>query len=96
VARLTRRELKRDEFRTTYEEFEHFLKENYKQIATAVGIVVVIVGSALAIKLHLQRQEMEAATQLGQALRTFRAYVGAPAPGNPAPDADSFSTARDK
>src|SRR5712692_4756425 len=96
LARLTRRELKKDEFRTGYQEFEHFFKLNYKQIATAVGIVVVVVGAALAIKLHLERQETEAATQLGEALRTFRAYVGAPAPGNPTPDPDSFLTARDK
>jgi tetratricopeptide (TPR) repeat protein len=97
LARLTRHELKKDEFRTTYEEFERFAKEHYKEIASAVGILIVVVGSAAGLKLYLERQEAQAAIQLGAALRTFRAYVGAPTPpGSPGSEIETFPTARER
>jgi TolA-binding protein len=60
------------------------------------GILVVVVGSALALKTRMERREAEAASELGAALRTFRAYVGAPSPGSPAPDGETFTTAPEK
>lgn len=97
MSRLTRHDLKKDEFRSTYEEFERFTKENYKAIAAVASILVVVVGSALALKLYMDRREQAAATELGTALRTFRAYVGAPsAAGGALPDTDSFPTAQAK
>ena len=37
MAHITRHELKQDELRSTYEEFEDFAKTNYRQIATVAG-----------------------------------------------------------
>lgn len=96
MARLTRHELKKDEFRSTYEEFERFAKERYKEIAAVVGIVVVVVGSAFGLKVYLGRQEAEAATELGSALKTFRAYVGTPSPASPMSGTESFKTAQER
>ncbi len=97
MSRLTRHDLKKDEFRSTYEGFERFVKENYKQIAAVTGILAVVVGSALGLKLYMDWQEQAAAAELATALRTFRAYVGAPsAAGGPLPDMDSFPTAQAK
>ncbi len=44
----------------------------------------------------MERQEAEAATQLGAALKTFRAYVGTPSPENPMPESETFPTAQGK
>ncbi len=96
MARLSRRELKQDELRSTFEQFEQFAKERYKEIAAVVGISAVVVGLAAGLKYYGDRQEAEANAQLGTALKTYRAYVGAPAPGSLVPDAETFPTAREK
>lgn len=96
MARLSRHDLKEDKLRTAFEDYEHFAKEHYQEILAAVGIVVVVVGLAVGLKLYNDRQEAEANAQLGIALKTFRAYVGAAAPGTFGPDAEAFPTAREK
>jgi len=96
LARLTRREMKHDELLTTFEEFEQFAKERYKEIAAVVGISAVVVGLAAGLKYYGDRQEAEANAQVGAALKTFRGYVGAPAPGSLAPEGETFPTAREK
>lgn len=95
MAGLTRRELKRDEFRTTLDELEQFFKERYKEILSAVGIIAVVVGAVVGLKTYNDRQEERAATQLGVALKTFHAYVGAATPGS-LPDTQTFPTAQEK
>jgi len=96
LAHLTRRELKKDELRTSFEQFEQFLKERYKEIVSVIGILVVVAGSAAGLKYYVDRQEDLANAQLGKALKTFRAYVGAAAPEALGPGAGSIPTARDK
>lgn len=94
--RLTRHDLKQDELRTTFEHFEEYVKERYKEILGVSGMVIVVVGLVVGLKLYAGRQEAEANASLGVALRTFRAYVGPPAPGMLGPDAETFATAREK
>jgi tetratricopeptide (TPR) repeat protein len=96
VARLTRHELKQDELRTTYEQFEQWAKTHYKEIATVVGLLVVVVGLAAGLKFHTDRQEAAANAELGAALRTFRAYVGAANPETLGPQGETYSTAQEK
>ncbi|HEV2350250.1 MAG TPA: hypothetical protein VG028_10445 [Terriglobia bacterium] len=93
MARLTRHELKDDKFKTAFEEYEHFAKQHYREIAMAVGIALVIVGLVFGLRYLMDREEAAANAQLGEALETFHAYVGAPAPGSPGP---TFSTATEK
>lgn len=93
MPRLNRHELKEDTFKSAFEEYEFFAKQHYREIAVAVGMALVIVGLVFGLRALMARQEAAANAQLGEALETFHAYVGAPAPGSPGP---TFSTAKEK
>ena len=97
MARLSRHELKEDRLRTTYEEYEHFAKTHYREIALVVGMAVVIVGLVMGLRYVINQREAAANAQLGEALDTFHAYVGSETQvtlGSPQPQ--SFPTAHDK
>lgn len=94
--RLTRHELKQDQFRTTFEHYEHYIKEHYKEILGVTGITVVVVGLVVGLRFYSDRREAEANAQLGTALKTFRAYVGMPAPGTFDPGSEMFPVATEK
>jgi TolA-binding protein len=96
VDRLTRRELKQDELRTTFEHYEHYIKEHYREILGVTGIAVVVVGLVVGLRLYSDRQEAEANAQLGAALKTFRAYVGMPTPGSFDTGSETFPVASAK
>jgi hypothetical protein len=96
VDRLTRRELKQDELRTTFDNFEDFVKERYQQILTVTGIVLVVAAAAIGLKIYLDRQVSEANTELNDALTTFRAQVGTPSPDSLDAGAKMFPTAKEK
>lgn len=98
MARLTRRELKQDEFLSTVEQFENFAKGHYKEIIAVAGISMLIGGLTVGLKLYTDRQAAEANARLGAALTTFHAYVGAAAPDafNPEAQPQRFSTAQEK
>jgi TolA-binding protein len=96
VAHISRRQLKQDQLRTTYEEFEDFFKRKYREIVTVAGIVVVVGGLAGGLRIYQERQEAAANLQLGVALRTFRAYVGPADQANMAPGMQFFPTAQAK
>ncbi len=96
MARLTRHELKQDELRSTFEEFEQFVKQRYKEIVTVVSLLAVVGGLAGGLKLYQDHQQAEANAQLGLALKAFRAYVGPAEAGTLGPDAAIFPTAREK
>jgi tetratricopeptide (TPR) repeat protein len=94
--RLTRRELKQDEFRETLDQLEEYLKAHLKEILTVAILIIVVVGSAGGLKYYLGQQEASANMELASALRTFQAYVGTVTPGSMPPDSESFPTAADK
>lgn len=96
MAHISRHELKQDQLRTTYEEFEDFVKSHYKEIATMAGIVIVVVGLVAGLRQYQNRREAEANEALGTALKTFRAYVGVLPQGSFAPGLETYPTARDK
>jgi tetratricopeptide (TPR) repeat protein len=94
--RLTRHELKQDEFRETLDQLEQYLKSHLKEILTAAVLVIVVVGLTGGLKYYLDQQEASANVDLSSALRTFQAYVGPPAPGTLGADSESFPTAVEK
>ncbi len=94
--RMTRRELKQDELRTTFEHYERYIKEHYREILGVTGIAVIVVGLVIGLRLYADRQEAEANALLGTALKTFRAYVGMPAPGTFDPGSEMFPVASEK
>ncbi len=96
MARLSRHELKEDKFRTAYEDYEHFAKTHYREIAEVVGMVFVIIGLVLGLRYLVNQREAAANAQLGEALETFHAYVGTAAPGTLGPQTQSFPTAHEK
>jgi hypothetical protein len=96
LARLTRHELKDDKFKSAFEEYEHFAKQHYREIAVAVGMTLVIVGLVFGLRYLMDREEAAANAQLGEALETFHAYVGAAAVGAMGAQALSFPTAHEK
>ena len=57
MAHISRHELKQDEFRSTFEEFEEFVKTKYRQIITVAGIVLVVAGLAVGLKTYQDRRD---------------------------------------
>jgi tetratricopeptide (TPR) repeat protein len=96
VDRLTRHQLKQDEFRLTFEHFQDYFKQHYKQAINIAIVVMVVVGLAGGLKYYMDKQEAEANTGLGAALDTFHAYVGTPAPGTVTPGMLYFATPEEK
>jgi len=96
VDRLTRRQLKQDEFRVTFERFEDYLKQHYQDIITVVLLAVAVVGLAAGLKYYVDRQETAANIELAAALKTFRAYVGSAAPGELGQGAEAYPTEQAK
>lgn len=96
MAHISRHELKEDQLKSSFEQFEEFAKTRYKDIATVVGIVIVVGGLAGGLKVYQGQQEAEANERLGTALKTFRAYVGTAGQASMIPGAETYPTARDK
>ena len=95
--RLTRHELKQDDFRETLDQLDQYLKGHLKGILTVAILVIVLVGSAAGLKYYFSQQEASANVDLASALETFQAYVGPPAPGNLGADSpESYPTASEK
>ena len=92
MARLTRHELKQDEFLTTVEEFENFAKQHYKEIAAVVVVSVLAAGAVFGYRFWAERQESESNALLGTALKTFHTSVG-PASANPIPGLEQSNQA---
>ena len=96
MQRQHRHELKQDEFKDTLIQFEEYFKQHYKEILNYTIVVVVVVGLASGLKYYTERQEAAANADLGEALATFRAYVGQPAPGATEPGGAPYATAQEK
>jgi TolA-binding protein len=96
VDRLTRRELKQDEFRESFGRLEDYAKQHYKEILNLVIVVIAVVGLALGLKYYVDRQNGEASLALSAALKTFRGYVGTPPQGAVDPGMATFPTAQEK
>lgn len=96
MARLTRRQLKEDAFQTTFEEYEAFAKEHVREIVTISLAGLALIGLVAGLRATINRFETNANAQLGEALKTFHAYVGAPAPGVLGPGDKSFTSAQQK
>jgi|SRR5208337_77505 len=94
--RLTRHELKQDNFRETLDQLDQYLKGHLKGILTVAILVIVVVGSAGGLKYYFGQQEASANVDLASALRTFQSDVRPPAPDTLTADTDSFPTAAEK
>jgi hypothetical protein len=96
VDRLTRHQLKQDEFREGVERFEDYFKQHYKEIINIALVVIVVVGVAAGLRYYTNKKAAEANAALGAALNTFHAYVGTPAPGTVPSGMLTFATPEEK
>jgi len=94
--RLTRHELKQDEFRETLDTLDDYLKTHLKEILTTVILVVVAVGAVVGLRYYLSEQEASANIELAAALKTFQAYVGNAAPETLGAGAETYATSAEK
>ena len=94
--RLTRHELKQDEFKESLDQLEQYFTTHLKEIVTVAILAIVVVGSAVGMKYYLSQQEANANLDLAAALRTFQAYVGTFAPGSVPPGTESYPTTADR
>ena len=94
--RQHRHELKHDEFKDTLVQVEEYFKKHYQEILKVSIVVVVVLGLAAGLKYYTDRQEAAANADLGDALTTFRAYVGQATPGQTEPGAATYTTAQEK
>jgi len=85
--------MKEDKLLSAFEAYQQFAKEHYREILVTVGFALGILVVVYGLKFWLDHQEAAANAQLGQALDTFHAYVGAPPPGTPG---QSFPTSQAK
>jgi tetratricopeptide (TPR) repeat protein len=92
--RLTRHELKQDEFRETLDQLEQYVKTHLREILTVTILIVAVVGLAGGLKYFYSQQETNANLELAAALKTFEAYVGPATPETAS--AETFATAREK
>ncbi len=104
MARLTRHELKEDEFVSTVEAAEDFARQHATQIIAGVLGALIVAGAIVGWRTYSARQEGAANAALGEALKTFKAEVG-PAPATnlfsqdattPPPGAPEFTTDQQK
>ena len=94
--RLTRHELKQDEFRETLDQLEQYLKAHLKEILTVAILVIVVVGLAGGLKYYLEQQEASANVELASAMRTFQSYIGTVNPETLGAGSETFLNAADK
>ena len=96
MQRQHRHELKQDEFKDSLVQIEEYFKQHYKEILNYTIIAVAVLGLAGGLWYYNARQEAAASADLGEALTTFRAYVGPPTPEAGGPGGTTFSTAQEK
>ena len=94
--RLTRHELKQDEFRETLDELDQYLIAHLKEILTVAILVIVVVGAAWGLRFYLNQQEASANIELSSALRTFEAYVGNASPETLGAGSETYLNSADK
>jgi len=94
--RLTRHELKQDEFKESLDQLEQYVASHVKEIVTVAILAVVVVGATVGMKYYLSEQEANANLDLASALKTFQAYVGTFTPGSLPPGTEIYATAADR
>ena len=79
MARISRQELKHDEFVESVAEATGYLRGHGRTIAIAAGIVVAVLIAVFGYRLYAERQSIRAETALGKAMQTFHARLRQPA-----------------
>jgi tetratricopeptide (TPR) repeat protein len=94
VARYTRHQLKQDKFAEAAAETLHWTVVHRKTIVIASSVAGVLLAAALGGWLYLRHQDGKASEELGAAVRTLSAPLGAADPN--APGVETFPTAKER
>lgn len=92
MARISRQELKHDEFVESVAEATGYLRGHGRTIAIAAGIVVAVLIAVFGYRLYAERQSIRAETALGKAMQTFHARLRQPAEPAAEPDEITFAS----
>lgn len=96
MARLTRQELRKDEFATRFAAFQEFFLQNQRTIVIGTAAVAVALGIALGGTYYVRSRETRASYAFAQALAAFHAPVGQNVPPTASPNTPHFKTAEEK
>jgi predicted negative regulator of RcsB-dependent stress response len=88
--RLTRREIKRDEFATAMGRSVEYAESHWRTIAMAVGGVVLLVLLLLGVRAFLSHRATASNEALAQAMKVYQAPIDAAAPKPQDPKSPSF------
>ncbi len=91
--RLTRKEMKRNEFVEALERSAGFLERNARWLVIGAAVVLVLVLAGFGAWMWLERQETRANAALADALEVYRAPVGPDAAAQADADAPHFADA---
>ena len=75
MARISRKDLKKDEFREAYNQSAEAVASHQGLTAIIVGVALVIVVSVLGWRYYAQHQTASASAAMGDALRTYTARI---------------------
>jgi len=96
LARLTRQQLKKDDFATGFAAISGFFLQNQKRIVQMAGGGLIVAAVAVAIFLYVSSRENSASGAFGAALTTFHAPVSQGEPQGPNAPAQRFKTDKEK
>ncbi len=94
MARLTRHELKTDEFTARMEAIRDFFGENLKRLLMGSGVSLLVAGIVVAAFFYVRHRQAQAGEALARAMEAFHAPVTPTAPANP--NLLYFKTAEEK
>jgi predicted Zn-dependent protease len=80
--RLTRKQMKKDQFVTFFDRGIHWLNKNWRQAVIALGVVLVMAIGWWGVTAFLGSRTKAAAHAMSQALEIFQAPVGSAAPAD--------------
>ncbi len=92
MARISRQELKHDEFIESVAEATTYLQRHGRKIAIIAGIVVVALIAIFGYRFYAERQSVRAEAELGKAMQTFHARLRQPAEPAAEPDEITFAS----
>lgn len=92
MARISRQELKKDEFVDTFTELWAWVQRQHTALIVAVIVAVVVSAGFVGYRVYAENQAAKAEAALGKAIRTYHAQVLPPNTPKPATDEPVFSS----
>lgn len=92
MARISRQELKKDEFVDTFAELWAWVQRQHTALILAVVVAIVVSAAYAGYRVYSENQAAKADAALGEAIRTYHAQILPPGTPKPATDEPVFSS----